>query len=61
MEKKNRTTLRELEQKFINQQIMYQEWFKNIKEELKELRKFLQEDKANIDKLAGDKLIEGKK
>jgi len=56
MEKKNRTTLRELEQKFINQQIMYQEWFKNIKEELKELRKFLQEDKANIDKLAGDKL-----
>ena len=52
-------SIKELEEIYINQQIMYQKWFKEMQEEINELRKYCQEDKIIIDKLKAR--IEGEK
>lgn len=43
--------IKELERNYIKQQIMYQKWFDEVRKELKELRKYAQEDGVEIDKL----------
>lgn len=58
MEKENKELNKQiwgLKNKFIEQQMMYQEWFKEIREELEELRKYCQEDAIKIDRLENGK------